>query len=145
MLTKKLLYSISALLLTGGMLLQSCGDPIEPVIPPGPDNIYTMSVSASKGAIGTKALDLNNGTLNATWKTGDKVSVFNKTKNKELEGYLEAQGNGSDTMLKGTVTGPVEANDILTLKFSTADYSEQDGTLAFIAAHCDYSTAEVTV
>ena len=145
MLTKKLLYSISALLLTGGMLLQSCGDPIEPVNPPGPDNIYTMSVSASKGAIGTKALDLNNGTLNATWKTGDKVSVFNKTKNKELEGYLEAQGNGSDTMLKGTVTGPVEANDILTLKFSTADYSEQDGTLAYIAAHCDYSIAEVTV
>ena len=142
---KKVFYYIAALLLAGGLLLQSCERNIEPDIPPVPDNTFVMSVSASKGEIGTKALDLTNGALKATWKAGDKVSVYNKTRNKELEGFLEAQEDGAVTTLKGTITGTVEANDIFTLKFLASDYSEQDGTLAYIAAHCDYATADVTV
>ena len=145
MLTRKTFYSIFALLLMGGMLLQGCGETIEPEVDPIPENTYTLSVVASKAEIGTKALDLNQGTLRATWQAGEKVAVYNKTRNAGLEGYLEAQGSGSETTLKGTLSGTVEANDILTLSFLASNYSEQDGTLAYIAAHCDYATADVTV
>ena len=93
MLTRKTFYSISALLLMGGMLLQGCGETIEPEVDPIPENPYTLSVVARKAEIGTKALDLNQGTLHATWQAGEKVTVYNKTRNAGLEGYLEAQGS----------------------------------------------------
>ena len=145
--TMKKLFML--LLLAVGMLLQSCGEKIEPVVPPvKPDEpqvrTHTVSVVAVKSEIGTKALSLTDGAVSATWKTGDKVTVFNKTRNTQL-GFLEAQGDGASTTLKGTLDGIVEANDALTLKFLDSKYSEQDGTLAYIAAHCDCSTAEVTV
>ena len=148
---RKICYIISALLLLGGMLLQSCGEKIEPEITPIDNEettqvkTYTMSVAAAKSGIGTKALDLANGSLSATWKAGEKVTVYNQTRNTELKGYLEAQEEGVNTTLKGSVTGIVAANDKLTLKFLDSEYSNQDGTLAFIAAHCDYATAAVTV
>ena len=149
---KKSFYIISALLLAGGMLFQSCGEKIEPETPPvnpvKPEEqqikTHTMSVVAVKSEIGTKALSLTDGTISATWKAGDKVSVFSKTRNTQL-GFLEAQGDGASTTLKGTLNGIVEANDALALQFLDAKYSEQDGTLAYIAANCDCSTAEVTV
>ena len=148
---KKTFYFISALLLAGGMLLPGCGENIEPVTPPHVDpeptpvKTHTMSVVAVKSEIGTKALSLTDGTISATWKAGDRVSVFNKTRNTELGGYLEAQGDGASTTLKGTLNGIVETNDALTLKFLDSKYSNQDGTLAYIAANCDCSTADVTV
>lgn len=149
---KKTFKTIFALLLAGGMLLQGCGEKIEPEITPvtpvKPEETqvrtHTMSVVAVKSEIGTKALSLTGGSISATWKTGDRVTVFSKTRNTEL-GFLEAQGDGASTTLKGTLNGIVESNDVLTLKFLDAKYSEQDGTLAYIAAHCDCSTAEVTV
>ena len=148
---KKIFHIVSTLLLAGCLLLQGCGGNIEPEIDPNENQeetqvkTYTLSVVASKGEIGTKALDLINGTLNATWKAGEKVIVYNKTRNAALEGYLEAQGEGVSTTLKGTLTGIVAANDKLMLQFLDSNYSEQDGTLAYIAAHCDYSSADVTV
>ena len=148
---RKVFYFISTLLLMGGLLLQSCGENNEPDIPPfnDPDTsqvkTYTLSVVASKGEISTKALDLANGALSAAWKAGEKVTVYNQTRKTELEGSLEAQENGVNTTLKGTLTGIIQANDKLTLSFLNANYSEQDGTLAYIAAHCDHATAEVTV
>ena len=141
----KAYYFFIALLLSGILLLQGCEEKPEPDIPPAPDNTYAMSVVASKGEIGTKALDHTNGTISGSWKAGEKVAVYNKTRDKELEGFLEAQADGAVTTLKGTISGIVEANDIFTLKFLASDYSEQDGTLEYIAAHCDYATAEVTV
>ena len=85
---RKAFHIFFALLLTGVWLLQGCGEKIE-------DDIlqiktYSMSVVATKGEIGTKALDLTNGTLKATWKSGEKVTVYNKTRSAELEGYLAA-------------------------------------------------------
>ena len=70
---RKVFYPLLALLLAGGLLLQGCGKTIEPEIIPietpetGQVKTYTLSVVASKAAIGTKALDLTSGTLNATW------------------------------------------------------------------------------
>ena len=98
---------------------------------------YTMTVEASKG-VDTKALSLggeNNKTLNATWDEST-----------DLGGYLEAQSSGSSTTLKGELTGTIEPNDKLVLKFLSPDYSSQDGTLEYIAAHCDYAESnEITV
>ena len=148
---KKAYHFITVLILTGGLLLPGCGENIEPVTPPHVDpepkpvTTHTLSVVAVKGEIGSKALALTDGTISASWKKGDQVTVFNKTKNAALQGYLEAQGDGVSTTLKGTLNGTIDANDALSLKFLDSNYSEQDGTLAYIAAHCDYSTADVTV
>lgn len=107
------------------------------------DGQYSMTVKASK--IETKALELVSSTINATWAEGDKVYVHNDTRNAELEGYLEAQRGGSSTTLKGELTGTIEANDRLTLKFLSPSYGAQNGTLEYIASHCDYAEATVTV
>lgn len=142
---RKALHILFALLLTGAILFQSCGEQIEPTPIENQVRTYTLSVVAVKGSIETKALDLTQETLTATWKAGEKVTVYSKTQSTELEGYLEAQGDGTETILKGTLTGIIAANDELTLKSLDSDYSQQDGTIAFIAAHCDYATADVTV
>ena len=79
---------------------------------------FTMSVKATKGDGNTKALSLDGSTLNATWAEGERVTVHNDTKNADLEGYLEAQSNGAETTLAGTITGTIETGDVLTLKFN---------------------------
>ena len=108
---------------------------------------YTMTVEATKsGDKDTKALSLGGKTLSATWAQGERVTVRNVTKSTDLGGYLEAQSNGSSTTLKGDLTGTIEPNDKLVLKFLSPDYSSQDGTLKYIAAHCDYAESnEITV
>ena len=113
--------------------------------PVGPTT-YTMTIKATKAADAkTRALSLNGSTLNATWATGEKVYVYNKTKSTDLGGYLEAQGNGASTTLMGTLTGTINTDDELTLKFCSPSYATQDGTLEYIATNCDYATAPVTV
>ncbi len=131
---RKAFHFISALLLTGVVLLQGCGEDPEENQDPARVRTLTMTVVASRGE-----------TLSAAWKAGESVTVYNKTRGAGLEGCLVAQGDGASTTLKGTLTGVVAANETLTLKFLDSDYSEQEGTLAYIAAHCDYATADVTV
>ena len=133
----------------------SCSRQIEPEIAPAETQegttaqakTYTLTVVAGKGGPETKALDLDDGThtLTATWKEGEKVTVYNVTQEADLGGCLEAQGNGPSTTLKGTLEGTIEDGDKLLLKFCSPDYSEQQGTLEYIAANCDYATAEVEV
>ena len=108
---------------------------------------YTFTVTAHKGEAGTRALvlDEQTHTLSASWSQGEKVSVYNKTKGVDLEGELEAQESGTSTTLKGTLQGTIENGDELLLKFCSPSYAQQTGTLAYIAAHCDYATAEVEV
>ena len=64
-------------------------------------------------------------------------------------GTLTAQSTGANTSLKGTLSGDLYVNDNLTLKYLSADYNSQDGTLTGTAKSidkvCDYSTATVTV
>jgi hypothetical protein len=105
-----------------------------------------MTVNASKGGPATnRALSLDGKTLNATWAAGEQVTVYNVTKSAALGGYLEAQSAGASTTLKGSLTGTVEAGDELSLSFLNPIYSAQNGTLAYIAANCDYAKATVTV
>ncbi|MBR5703930.1 MAG: hypothetical protein IKX45_06755 [Bacteroidales bacterium] len=107
------------------------------------DGRYSMTVQASKE--GTKALGLSGSTLNATWAKDEEVSVYNVTKGAALSGTLKAQSSGSSTTLKGELTGTIEPNDELTLKFLSPNYSSQTGTLAYIAANCDYAEATIHV
>ena len=114
-------------------------------------NTYALTVQASKGSdVATaRALSLSGTTLNATWAIGEAVTVYNVTKSADLGGTLSAQTNGSSTTLSGMLTGSIEVNDELTLKFLNPAYSTQDGTLTGNATSidkvCDYATATVKV
>ena len=117
---------------------------------------YTLTVSAQKGEAQpaldevkgdntTRGLSLDDKTLNAVWKDGETVEVYNASDEKIAELTPTATGTASTT-LTGTVTGTMpNVGDALTLKFLSPDYDSQDGTLAYIESHCDYATAGVTV
>ena len=49
---------------------------------PASQQVYTLSVSATKGGDEalTRALSLDGKTLNATWAQNEEVTVYNKTK-----------------------------------------------------------------
>ena len=110
---------------------------------------YTFTIKAAKGdnanSRATRALAVNGDDIAATWTAGDQVTVYNETKKAALGGYLEAETSGIETTLTGDLTGTIEEGDMLTLKFLSANYNNQQGTLAYIAANCDYATASVTV
>ena len=133
---------MAALLLAGVSTIVSCTkDDEQPV----EGKTYHMTVTASKGGDNTKDLTINGSTISATWAQGDTVTVYNVTKGAALTGTLSAQSSGDSTTLEGDLTGTIEAGDELTLKFCSPDYSMQEGTLAYIAANCDYAEATVTV
>lgn len=129
-----------AALLIAGMAFVACNKESEPVA-----GTFTMTVNAAKGDNATKALSLDGTTLNASWAQGESVTVYNVTRNADLEGSLVAQGDGASTVLMGTLSGEIAKGDVLTLKFLNPDYSVQEGTLEYIAANCDYAEATVTV
>lgn len=105
---------------------------------------YTLTVNASKGEDGTRALSLSNdgNDIKATWAQGDVVTVY---KGDVKIGELTAQNGGANTTLTGKMTSAPNQNDVLTLKYLSPDYNSQKGTLASIAEKCDYATATVMV
>ncbi len=113
------------------------------VDPTGPKT-YVMTIDADKGN-DTRALSLDDKTLNSTWAQGEEVTVYNVTKSADISGSLVAQSSGASTTLKGTLTGTIEKGDELKLKFLSPNYDSQEGTLEYIAANCDYAEATVTV
>ena len=138
---KKYLYNIF-MLAAVAVAFVSCEKENTPV-----DGTFTLTVDASKegtkGTKGTKQLSLDGSTLNATWAAGEQVKVYNGD---TLLGTLTPQTTGSaHTKLSGTLEGTIAVGDVLTLKFLSPDYGSQDGTLAYIAANCDYAVATVTV
>lgn len=135
-------FIMSALLLAGISTIVSCTkDDEQPV----EGKTYHMTVTASKGGDNAKVLTVDGTTISATWAEGETVTVYNVTKSADLTGTLAAQSSGANTTLKGDLTGTIEAGDKLLLKFCSPDYSMQDGTLEYIATHCDYAEATVTV
>lgn len=144
---KKNLFTLSALCLAAMTLVFSgCkkenNDPQEPALV----QTYQMSIQASKGTDNQangprRVLSLDGNTLNAAWQAGEKVSVRNVTKGADLTGYLVAEASGASTQLTGELTGTIEAGDKLTLKYLSANYTGQDGTLEYISENCDYAIA----
>lgn len=149
--TKKI-YSIcmAVALLVAGVAMSGCKKDNNNPDQPKQVQTYKMSIQASKGtdrqANGPRrVLSLEGTTLNATWQAGEQVTVYNETQNAELGGYLEAEESGASTQLNGTLTGSIAVGDELTLKYLSANYTGQNGTLTYISANCDYATASVTV
>jgi len=145
---KKNVLILSALCLaTLSLIFSGCkkenNDPQEPA----QVQTYKMSIQASKGTDSQangprRVLSLDGNTLNATWKAGEQVTVYNETQSADLTGHLEAQTSGANVQLEGTLTGTVDAGDKLTLKYLSANYTGQDGTLDYISENCDYAVAE---
>lgn len=139
-------------------MLAACTNEILPgtVVEEAPES-YTLVVTATKGNDDTtKALSLDGKTLNATWTAGDAVQVYhvsNPGTMMEMESTtpdatLSAQGNGAKTTLSGSFTGSYTpaVGDVLRLRFlPNPDYTTQEGTLDYIATHCDYAVATITV
>ena len=149
---KKNVFILSALCFAAMTLVFSgCkkenNDPQEPA----KVQTYKMSIQASKGADNQangprRVISLGGGgTLNAAWENGDQVTVRNVTKSADLGGQLTAENDGVNTQLNGTLTGAVSVGDELTLKYLSPNYADQDGTLEYISANCDYATATVAV
>ena len=135
-----------SLFILAGLLL-SCTRETEPSLPPEQpvqgSRTYTLTVEAGKGERpDTKALGFDGTALKATWEVGDTVKVY---KGVSFLGNLFAQANGKETTLSGTVLGEIAKDDVLTLQFLSPDYTLQDGTIAYIASHCDYAQADVTI
>jgi hypothetical protein len=106
------------------------------------DQSYTLTVNASKGEEGTRALSIDGNDIKATWAQGDVVKVY---KGDEEVGTLTAQNGGANTTLTGKMTSAPTLDEVLTLKYLSPDYNSQNGTLASIAEKCDYAVATVTV
>lgn len=131
------------------LALTSCMDNLQPETAPDQDNTYTISVEVTKSA-STKGLALSGDgkSILATWDEDDKVYVYNVTKNQNLTGYLQPASWGADvthTILQGTVTGVIEINDRLRLTLNSDAYDAQDGTLEYIADHCDLAQGDVII
>ena len=138
-------------------ILAACtNEPLpETIVEEAPES-YTLVVTATKGNEDTtKALSLDGKTLNATWAAGETVSVYSvtgegyeETESSNPVGTLTAQGSGATTTLKGEFLEGYKptVNAKLRLKFNDKpDYTTQEGTLEYIAANCDYATADVTI
>lgn len=141
------ILTLAALLLAGAAVVScSKGDEMStPEAVPASAKTYTMTVEANKGDV-TRALADAGTTLTSTWTAGDVVKVYNST-DTEI-GTLTAQTTGASTVLSGTLTTKPTDGETLTLKYLSASYGTQDGTLTgsetSIDKVCDYSTATVT-
>ena len=146
--TKKSLIKVA--LLAAAVMITACSKGKNEPKAPVQVKTYQMSVSASfssengaaKGP--RKALVLDGSTLKAKWDGSERVTVYNVTKSAAFEGQLAPDGHGEDTNLEGNLTGVVEESDELFFKLCAPNYTGQDGTLAYIAANCDYATASGT-
>ena len=163
---KKNIFAMSAILMASAIVTTACSndDEIASEQSSRPQT-YTVVIEASKGEAtapldevrgddaadtpNTRALSLDGKTLNATWAVGEAVTVYNATKGTAIEGTLSAQSSGANTTLTGTLTGTIDVDDELTLKYLSPDYNKQDGTLTGSATSidkvCDYAEATVTV
>ncbi|MBO4426985.1 MAG: hypothetical protein J5771_00675 [Bacteroidales bacterium] len=107
---------------------------------------FSLAADRQEDEALAKALSLVGKTLTVSWNAGDALSVYNCSQGAMLEGSLVTQNTGkTNVCFSGSLTGVVKAGDILELRWNCADYKNQDGTLDYIATHCDHATAKVTV
>jgi len=141
-------YAQMATLVVFGLIGLSCNqlDEIhqnEVVETPGETSHYILTIKADKGDP-TKALEDMGTYLKSTWTAGDGVTVYGP--GDQILGTLTAStGGSSSTTLVGNLEQAPEEGAELTLKYRSASYLTQNGTLESIAANCDYALATVTV
>ena len=137
-------------MITAAMLATACDkndEPttVEPVCTPSLSQPnYTLTITATKGTENTlsKALKENGNTINATWKGGEQVLVY---QNGIKIGILCAQSDGASTTLTGYLYEDPTINEKATLKFNETNYIGQTGDLNDIANLYDYAEATITI
>ena len=163
---KNIIYSLAATFITAALTLGSltaCSneDIVADQQTATQAQTYTVSIPASMGDEGkTRAVDFSGTdpvsgkpTAVSSFKTTDKIYVYNQTKDKMLTGFLEPSADGKTCNLTGNLTGTIEANDELVLLYNLSnydsdktkchfDYGHQDGTQAGVI---DGAMATVTV
>lgn len=155
---KKILRNIRALaaLLMAGAAFAACSSNDDNIIEQQPANlgeqVYTLTINASKGDAATRALSLSGTSLVASWANGDELTVYNITQDAPLGGTLTASNaSGAIATFKGALTGSIDAGDGLKLSYhptaSLSAFASQDGTLSGTngAENYDQATATVTV
>ncbi len=147
--------TLAALLMAGAAFAACSSD--ENIIEQQPvdngEQVYTLTIEATKGESATRALVLDNpssptSALHAEWTTTDAIAVL---KGGSVVGSLtpsEISSDGQKAKFTGTLTGTVAETDVLTLAYNPVDnisaFALQDGTL-LSAGHFDSATATVTV
>ncbi|MBO4670845.1 MAG: hypothetical protein J5640_03270 [Bacteroidales bacterium] len=116
------------------------------------DSVWHITIQASKGA-DTKALYLDTSggkdVLNAYWKAGEKVKVYNGS---SLLGTLDVTPGSGDYPTTATLSGIVSISGLaqgnqltLLIPRETWNYTGQVGTLESLQSNYDYATATVTI
>ena len=144
------LFVMLAAALTAVTVFYACNkveNELQPQAPqePGAASVYTLTVEAVRGE-STKTLteDTVNQIIKTSWADGDNVDVYDANGAK-LGTLTPAVSSTTSTTLSGNLDTAPAVGDALTLKYRSGNYASQDGTLDYIATHCDYATAEVTV
>ena len=155
MVMKKFFWPILPLLAIGAIV--ACEKKTEAVDPvpeevKEPVTAWKVSVPAGKGGDATKALTYDSGTgkVLTSFKTTDKVYVYNKTQAALDAGTLSPDTDAASVNLEGTLTGSYSVGDELELRYSSYwsfpggvfDYEEQDGSFAHLR---DFGVAAVNV
>ena len=161
--TLKFIFSLAATFITAAVTLGSftaCSNEdmvAEPNTTQAPT--YTVCIPASMGedaetrAVTFDAGGTENPTAVSSFKTSDKIYVYNQKKDAMLTGYLTPSADGKTCDLEGTLTGDIAAGDELVLLYNLSnyesdktlcnfDYDSQDGTPAGVT---DGAMATVTV
>lgn len=114
-----------------------------------PTGKYTMTVQVTKGDADTRALKLGtDGTsVDAYWKAGEIVEVYQNQNGETLLGTLTAAANeGATTTLTGTLDAPLAGEALyfyLHARDRSGRYTSQNGTLASIAENQDFAEGVV--
>lgn len=108
---------------------------------------YTLTVTASKGDAGTRALTIDEtvtpNELNAYWDGTETVTLTSGNESVQMTVAPDATDNTNATLTATLTTAPANGAE-LTMELCSASISGQEGTLAYIAEHCDYATATTT-
>ncbi len=161
--TLNFIYSLAATFITAAVTLGSftaCSNE-DMVAEPNTTQAqtYTVSIPASMDddaetrAVTFDAGGTENPTAVSSFKTSDKIYVYNQKKDAMLTGYLTPSADGKTCDLEGTLTGDIAAGDELVLLYNLSnyesdktlcnfDYDSQDGTPAGVT---DGAMATVTV
>ena len=143
---EKIAYIFAAFLLLTVVLL-SCSEDVNSQSDISTNNTYLLHANASFGSNKTRGLSLDGKTLNAVWKEGESVFVYDNAWESNMGTLTPNPSATSSTSLSGTITGSIKKDDKLNFLFPREnwDYTGQDGTLESIEAKYDYSKAQVTV
>ena len=134
----KYLLATAAVVLT---LITGCTDVLEPENTNPVDNgPYTLSLTFSKSDDLTKALSLSSDekTILSTWDATDEIEVWDKARENKKGTLHPVNYSSGATQLTFSGTIDAQVGDyIVFLMNNENEYLQQDGTLQYIAEHCD--------